>query len=322
MLEIQGVTKAFATTVAVDDLSFRVPEGQIFGFLGPNGAGKTTTMRMVLDIIRPDSGSITWRGAPIDAAARRRFGYLPEERGLYQKMRVAEQLLFFARLYGMGRGEAERAIDHWLHVFGIAERRSSRLEELSRGNQQKVQVLAAILHEPDLSLLDEPFSGLDPINVELLADTLLGLKAKGKTIIFSSHQMAQVEELCEEVALIARGRLVLSGNLTEIRDQAVRRVVQVRTASGRLSLEGLPLRPLPPAREYLRFALEEGADAQQALRGIAAREAVEYFALERPELQEIFIEVTGGAADLDTPAPVVPETVVGPQTPAGGESPA
>jgi ABC-2 type transport system ATP-binding protein len=195
----------------------------------------------------------------------------------------------------MGREQAERAIDHWLDVFGIADRRRSRVDELSKGNQQKVQVLASIIHEPDLALLDEPFSGLDPLNVELLMDALLTFKDRGKTVIFSSHQMGQVEEICEEVAIIARGRLVLAGNVRDIRDRATRRVVQVRTTSGRVPVVGLPLRVLESGREYQRFALDDGADAQDVLRAVAAQESVEYFSLERPSLQEIFIEVTTDA---------------------------
>jgi len=268
----------------------------------------------VLDIIRPDTGEILWRGAPIDEHVRRRCGYLPEERGLYQKMRVEDQLQFFAQLYGMGRTQASEAIRRWLEVFGIADRRRSRIEELSKGNQQKVQVLTSLIHEPDLALLDEPFTGLDPLNVELLMDALDALKAKGKTVVFSSHQMGQVEDICEEVAIIARGRMALAGNLREIRDRATRRVIQVRTTSGSVPSGGLPLRPLEAAREYQRFALEDGADAQQVLHAIADRESVEYFSLERPSLQEIFIEVTAAGAEEGDPAPTA-------QPPAGATSP-
>jgi ABC-2 type transport system ATP-binding protein len=291
MLSIDHVTKRFDGVVAVDDLTFSIPEGGIFGFLGPNGAGKTTTMRMILDIIRPDTGHISWQGKPIGAEERKRFGYLPEERGLYQKMKVREQLVFFARLYGLDARAASERVGEWLARFGIAERQNSRLDELSRGNQQKVQVIAALLHEPDLALLDEPFTGLDPINGELLEDCLRELRDAGKTVVLSSHRMEQVEELCDEVAIISRGRLKLTGNVGEIRDGAVRRVIDVRTVSGRVaSAEQLGLKPLAPARGYLRFALEPGVDPQDVLSGLLQGETVELFALERPSLQEIFVE--------------------------------
>jgi len=291
------VSKSFEGVHAVSELSLRVPEGLIFGFLGPNGAGKTTTMRVILDILRPDTGAVRWRGRPVDDQTRRRFGYLPEERGLYPKMKVLDQLVFFARLYGMPRAEAAAAAERWLERFGIADRRGSRLEELSRGNQQKVQVLVALVHDPDLALLDEPFSGLDPLNSELLEAALRDLRDRGKTVLYSSHRLEQVEDLCEEVAIIARGQLRLSGNLEAIRDSAARRILHVRTAS-RIppDITGLPLDPEEPGRDYARFSLREGADPQLVLQVLAARETVEYFAVERPSLQEIFIEATADGA--------------------------
>ena len=291
MLSIDHVTKRFDGVVAVDDLTFSIPEGGIFGFLGPNGAGKTTTMRMILDIIRPDTGHVSWQGKPIGPEERKRFGYLPEERGLYQKMKVGEQLVFFARLYGLDARTASERVNEWLARFGIAERHNSRLDELSRGNQQKVQVIASLLHEPDLALLDEPFTGLDPINGELLEDCLRELRDAGKTVVLSSHRMVQVEELCDEVAIISRGRLKLTGNLGEIRDRAVRRIIDVRTVSGRVAAaEQLGLKSLASARGYLRFALEPGVDPQDVLSRLVQSETVELFALERPSLQEIFVE--------------------------------
>jgi ABC-2 type transport system ATP-binding protein len=295
VLEIDSVTKAFDGIVAVSDLSFAVPEGVIFGFLGPNGSGKTTTMRMVLDILRPDKGAIRWRGAAIGEAQRRRFGYMPEERGLYPKMKVGEQLLFFARLYGMEPREATAAIDAGLERFDIAERKNSRLDELSKGNQQKVQVLAALIHSPDLALLDEPFSGLDPVNTELLEDALFSLRDQGKTVIFSSHRLEQVEELCKDVVIIASGHQRLSGSVDDIRSSAMRRVIHLRTESETPNLDGLPLRPLEPGRDYLRFSLDDGADPQAVLGVLGQRERILLFALERPSLQEIFMDVTGGA---------------------------
>lgn len=204
-LALERVSNSFEGVRAVSELSLRVPEGLIFGFLGPNGAGKTTTMRVILDILRPDTGTVRWRGWPVDDQTRRRFGYLPEERGLYTKMKVLDQLVFFARLYGMPRDEAVAATERWLDRFDIADRKGSRIEELSRGNQQNVQVLAALVHDPDLALLDEPFSGLDPLNSELLESALRDLRDRGKTVLYSCHRLEQVEDLCEEVAIIARG---------------------------------------------------------------------------------------------------------------------
>ncbi len=302
MLRIRNVAKTFDRIIAVDDLSFEIPEGCIFGFLGPNGAGKTTMMRMVLDILRPDSGTITWRDSPISEPVRRHFGYMPEERGLYQKMKVADELLFFARLYGLDLATATRRVGDWLERFGIADRKNSRVEELSRGNQQKVQVITALLHEPDLALLDEPFTGLDPINSEFLCEALRSLRDSGKTVVLSSHRLEQVEELCDNIAIIARGRLRLAGGVAEVRDRAVRRIVNVRTASGSVrGVEDLPLRPLEGGRDHLRFALEPGADPQAVLAALMQREVIQLFSLERPSLQEIFIaavsdeEGTGGA---------------------------
>ena len=303
VLCIRNVTKTFDRIVAVDDLSFEIPEGCIFGFLGPNGAGKTTTMRMVLDILRPDSGTITWRDSPISEPVRRHFGYLPEERGLYQKMKVGDELLFFARLYGLDLATASARVGDWLERFGIADRKNSRVEELSRGNQQKVQVITALLHEPDLALLDEPFTGLDPINSEFLAEALRSLRDSGKTVVLSSHRLEQVEELCDNIAIIARGRLRLAGGVAEVRDRAVRRIVNVRTASGSVrGAEELPLRPLESSRDHLRFALESDADPQAVLAALMQREEIQLFSLERPSLQEIFISAVGDEGGAGGPA--------------------
>ena len=300
MLSIQNVTKHFDGILAVDDLSFDIPEGCIFGFLGPNGAGKTTTMRMVLDILRPDSGAISWRGAAITESVRSRFGYMPEERGLYQKMKVGDELLFFGRLYGLGPATAASRVREWLERFDLADRRNSRVEELSRGNQQKIQVITALLHDPDLALLDEPFTGLDPINSELLGEALRSLRDSGKTVVLSSHRLEQVEELCDRIAIIARGRLRLQGGVSEVRDRAIRRIVDVRTASGQVrGAEALPLQLLESGRDHLRFALEPGADPQAVLAALMEREQIQLFSLERPSLQEIFIAAVSDDEDAE-----------------------
>src|SRR5579864_324881 len=197
-LNVEHINKWFGQFQAIKDLSMEVREGALFGFLGPNGAGKTTTMRMILDLLRPDSGQITWNGTPVRQVARRAFGYLPEERGLYPKLTVQEQLLFLARLQGISKQDASKSLDEWLERFELTANRNRKIEELSKGNQQKVQFLAAMLHNPTILIMDEPFSGLDPVNANVLKEAFLEMHRRGKTIIFSTHQLEQVEELCQE----------------------------------------------------------------------------------------------------------------------------
>jgi len=215
MLELQHITKRFGDYTAVDDLSFKVPPGQIFGLLGANGAGKTTTFRMLLGLLRPNEGRITWKGEDIPLS---KIGYLPEERGLYPKIRVDEQLVFLAELRGMRRKDAKASLDEWLDFFQIPQYRTMRVEQLSKGNQQKIQFISSVLHKPDLLILDEPFSGLDPVNVEQLKGAVRHLSANGTTIVFSSHRMDHVEELCEYLAILDKGRPVVAGYLPDIKD--------------------------------------------------------------------------------------------------------
>jgi ABC-2 type transport system ATP-binding protein len=219
-LQLRDLRKRYGETVALDGVSFTVGEGEMFGFVGPNGAGKTTTMRIVLGVLAADSGSVTWRGGPIGAAERRRIGYMPEERGLYPKMRVRDQLVYMARLHGAGEADAGAAADRWLERLGIAERGGDPVEALSLGNQQRVQLAVALVHEPDLLVLDEPFSGLDPDGVDALSGALTEeIRARGVPVIFSSHQLELVERLCDSVAIIAAGRIATSGRLEELGDQ-------------------------------------------------------------------------------------------------------
>ncbi|HSK36775.1 MAG TPA: ATP-binding cassette domain-containing protein, partial [Actinomycetota bacterium] len=217
MLELQGLSRRYGDLVALDDLSFTVREGQMFGFVGPNGAGKTTTMRIVLGVLEPDRGEVRWQGRPVDAETRRRFGYMPEERGLYPKMRVRDQLEYFARLHGLSAADAHSAAGYWIERLGVAERADDRVEQLSLGNQQRVQLAAALVHNPEVLVLDEPFSGLDPVGVDVLAEVLADRAADGIPVIFSSHQLELVERLCEAVAIITRGRLVAAGPVEELR---------------------------------------------------------------------------------------------------------
>ena len=217
VLRLGELRKRYGDTVALDGVSFEVGEGQMFGFVGPNGAGKTTLMRIVLGVLAADSGSVLWHGAPIDAEARRRIGYMPEERGLYPKMRVRDQLVYMARLHGAGEDDAGAAADRWLERLGIAERADDAVEELSLGNQQRVQLGVALVHGPDLLVLDEPFSGLDPDGVDALSGALLDeIRERRVPVIFSSHQLELVERLCDSLAIIVGGRIVATGSLEEV----------------------------------------------------------------------------------------------------------
>jgi ABC-2 type transport system ATP-binding protein len=301
-LVLQGVDKAFRKIVAVDDLTFTVPRGSMFGLLGANGAGKTTTLRMVLNILSPDEGTITWNGTPVTKVPRSTFGYLPEERGLYMKMKAGEELVFMSSLYGLSTDEATKRAHEWLERLGLGDAWNRKVEELSKGNQQKVQVLAAILHEPDLMLMDEPFSGLDPINTEILRDTLVQRQQAGRTIIFSSHRLEQVEELCDYVAIIHKGRLLTTGLISDLKQRSGRRMVEMDFApvNGQpANLDGLvtALKPLDlPVRERragsLRLEMVPGvkSDNVLALAMSAGPGQLRRFELEEPSLQEIFIE--------------------------------
>ena len=227
-LQVEHVNKWFGQFQAIKDLSMEVREGALFGFLGANGAGKTTTMRMILDLFRPDSGQITWNGRDVRQVPRRSFGYLPEERGLSPKMRVDEQLLFLARLQGVSKQEAKLALDEWLERFQITANRDRKIEELSKGNQQKVQFLAAILHDPTILIMDEPFSGLDPVNANALKEAFVETHRRGKTILFSTHQLEQAEELCQEIVIINKGQSVVQGSVREVKHQSGRHVARLK----------------------------------------------------------------------------------------------
>jgi ABC-2 type transport system ATP-binding protein len=277
-----------------------VQEGALFGFLGPNGAGKTTTMRLILDLIRPDSGQITWNGAPVREVARRSFGYLPEERGLYPKMEVEAQLLFLARLAGLSKQDALAALEEWLERFQITTSRRAKLEALSKGNQQKVQFLAAVLHDPTILIMDEPFSGLDPVNVAVLKEAFLELHRRGKTIIFSTHQLEQVEELCEAMVLIHKGQVVVQGHVQEIKRQHGHHTARLTldNDSEALWLDALPgVQVTKRRQDYLELQLE--ADLSPNLIVEAALQhggIISRFEMVEPSLTDIFIELVGAPA--------------------------
>ena len=299
-LELVRLRRRFGERVALDDLTFAVPAGQVFGFLGPNGAGKTTAMRAVVGVVSLDGGEVRWRGAPVDAAARRGFGYMPEERGLYPGMVVIEQLEYLGRLYGMGAADARASALRWTERLGVADKRADKLETLSQGNQQRVQLAAALVHGPELLILDEPFAGLDPVGVDDMSAVLAERAAAGATVLISSHQLDLVQDICEAVAVIHRGRLVAEGRLADLRRGGEPRLA-VRVAGDPAATWTAALGPvarvLGVVEDTVRLALAPGADAQTVLDTARAAGPVEHFAFEQRSLSEVFREVVG--ADLD-----------------------
>jgi ABC-2 type transport system ATP-binding protein len=302
-LKLDGVSKWFSGHTAVDDLSLTVPTGTIYGILGPNGAGKSTTLRMVMNIIARDAGSISLLGAdPVeDRTVLRRVGFLPEERGIYRKMKVVDVIVFFAELKGMDRRAARREALTWLERMQLGDWTQARVETLSKGMQQKVQFIATVIHDPDLLILDEPQSGLDPVNQEVLRDTILDARKRGKTVIFSTHNMEQAEQLCESVCIIAQGRKVLDGRVKEVRQEnmgngwemefdrltdAVRAFMAHETRFG----------PIAPKGEGWRVELEPDAEPRALMAALAELDATcTRFAREQKSLHEIFIDRVGGA---------------------------
>ena len=291
-LVLEHVTKRYGNFTAVDDLSLQVRPGRIFGLIGPNGAGKTTTIRMIVNITIPDSGRIELFGQNMETRLQDRIGYLPEERGLYRKMKVGEQLKFFAELKGVRGKEAEERIDNWLRKMGLSDWKAKRTKDLSKGMQQKVQFITAVIHNPDLLILDEPFSGLDPVNVELMKETILENKREGKTIILSTHQMEIAEKLCDDVCMINRAKKVLDGHLREIRRSFSRNAValQIADADGVLQDKSLVVN-VRQNGDDTEVLLAPGVDAQILLkRLVQAGAVVNKFELAEPSLHDIFIE--------------------------------
>jgi ABC-2 type transport system ATP-binding protein len=291
MLQVADLARRYGDVVALDGLSFTVEPGQLFGFVGPNGAGKTTTMRIILGVLEPDAGSVRWRGAPVDLATRARFGYMPEERGLYPKMRVRDQLAYFASLHGLSRPDALAATDGWLERLGIADRAGDRVEALSLGNQQRVQLGAALVHDPELLVLDEPFSGLDPVGVDVLSGVLRELADGGVPVLFSSHQLELVERLCESVVIVKDGRLVASGKVDDLRSAGVAALtVRVAVAGGGEQwLAAVPgAEVVDRGPDGVLVALRNGAGPEAVLDAARATGTVTHFAIERPTLSELF----------------------------------
>ena len=292
--------KAFAGHVAVAGLSLAIPRGSVFGLLGPNGAGKTTTLRMVMNVLGPDTGSIEILGRPADHAGRDRIGYMPEERGLYPRMVVEDQLLYFAALKGVPRRTAAARLGPWLERMGLSDWRRRRLLELSKGMQQKAQFIATVLHEPEILILDEPLSGLDPVAADLMRDTLVELRRAGKTLVVSSHQMETVERLCDAIALLHRGEKVLEGTIADVRRSHGSNTLVLAYEGDGAFLASLPhVLAVSDFGRYVELRMAEGFDPQAVLRAAAARLRLRRFEVVEPSLHDIFVqEVTarGGNA--------------------------
>lgn len=293
-IELVNLRKAYGDFIAVRDLSLEIPGGAVFGLLGPNGAGKTTIIRMLMDIMAPDTGEVRFFGRPRTRADLKRVGYLPEERGLYRKMSVFDHLVFLGELHGVGKRQSGPEIEEWLARVGLADQVNQKVEELSKGMQQKVQLIGTLLHDPEIVILDEPFSGLDPINQGLFKDVLAEYRTRGKTILFSTHVMEQAEKLCDALALISRGRVILSGGMAEIKSRygglAYRLVATgdlgllsaIRGVESYLVLDG-----------YVRLLLSEDAKPAEILRALVENLEVREFRSEEPSLEEIFIATVG-----------------------------
>ncbi|HZU23648.1 MAG TPA: ATP-binding cassette domain-containing protein [Terriglobales bacterium] len=293
---LQSVRKAYGDFVAVDGLSFEIPQGSIFGLLGPNGAGKTSTIRMMIGITMPDSGEVRMFGEPFRRAHLDRIGYLPEERGLYRKMTVVDQLTLFGELHGLARAEATRRSQQWCERLDLKDWLAKRVDELSKGMQQKVQFIGALLHEPDFVIMDEPFYGLDPVNATILKDVLLEQKKAGRTILFSTHRMDQVEKLCDSMCLVNHGKPVLQGGVSEVKARWGKRNVQIDYEGDASFLRSSPL--LEVFNDYgnhVEVRLKPAADPQDLLREAMQRVRVNRFELMEPSLEEIFIETVGKA---------------------------
>jgi ABC-2 type transport system ATP-binding protein len=298
IVELQHVRKAYDTKIAVADLSFSIEPGSMFGLLGPNGSGKTSSIRMMIGMTVPDSGTVNLFGQPFNREQLKRVGYLPEERGLYKKMKVMDQLIFLGELHGLDATTASKRAHVWCERMEITEAIPKKTEELSKGMQQKIQFIATLLHEPELIIMDEPFSGLDPINAILLMDTLVDLRKQGRSILFSTHRMDQVEKLCDAIALINRGNLILSGGMREIKSRYPRNRVQVIFEGDDRFLQHPGVAEAKNYSGYAEIKLRDESAAQQLLAtAVQNGTHITRFEVMEPTLEEIFIEAVGGKAD-------------------------
>jgi ABC-2 type transport system ATP-binding protein len=294
VVELAGVTKAYDTKIAVNNLSLTIEAGQMFGLLGPNGAGKTSSIRMMMGITIPDTGSVSLFGRPFERASLNRVGYLPEERGLYKKMKVIEQLVFFGGLRGLAADDARKRATVWAERMEIADALQKKTEELSKGMQQKIQFISCLLHEPGLIVMDEPFSGLDPVNAVLVEKTLLELKDQGNAILFSTHRMDQVEKLCESICLINNGEAVLDGKVREIKSRYERNRVIVEFEGNPAFLMSDEIAEAKNFSGHAEIRLKPHGDAQKLLREATGMATIYRFELLEPSLEEIFIQTVGG----------------------------
>ncbi|SFB95288.1 ABC-2 type transport system ATP-binding protein [Bacillus sp. OV322] len=293
-LQINHVTKRFGEFTAVDSLDFTIPEKEMFGFLGANGAGKTTTFRMILGLLNPTEGQILWNGNKIGYSSSSAIGYLPEERGLYPKLKVRDQIVYLARLRGMNKHDALTELEYWLNRFKVPEYLDKKVEDLSKGNQQKIQLIASVIHKPSLLILDEPFSGLDPVNVEMLKEAVIELRDRGTTIVFSSHRMEHVEEMCEHLCIMHRGKPVVSGKLREIKRSFGKKNVAIHADFDLSFLDGYEGVTKVKTVTEGRIVQVTGEDiAQNILQDLVPRGFVRKFELEEPSLNDIFIERVG-----------------------------
>src|SRR6187397_2676794 len=292
MLEIKDLSKRYGDVVALDGASFSAQPGRIVGFLGPNGAGKTTTMRCIFGLATPDRGETLWRGQPITRETRLRFGYMPEQRGLYPRMRVAEQLSYFGQHHGLSRGVARTKAGEWLERFGLADRAKSKLEDLSHGNQQRVQLATALVHDPELLVLDEPFSGLDPIGIATMTGVIRERAAAGVGVVFSSHQLDLVEDVCEDVVIIAGGRVVASGAIEDLKNASGRQHLEVEVSgTGGVWVDDVAEAiVLERAGDRVKLLVDRSVDLDDLLARARAAGEVRTFAYQPPKLSELFME--------------------------------
>jgi ABC-2 type transport system ATP-binding protein len=300
-LEIESVSKRFGDFYAVKKLSFLVPRGTIYGLLGPNGAGKTTTIRMVMNIIIPDEGSIKVLSQKMDEQMKEKIGYLPEDRGLYPKMKVGELLLFLAEIKGVKGVEARKEIDLWLERFDLSDWKAKKVEELSRGMQQKLQFIVTVIHRPEFVILDEPFAGLDPVNTKLLKDIMLEMKERGGTIILSTHRMEQVEMVCDDICLINKAEMVLEGNLSKIKRQYGKNTVVLDYEGDASFIRSFPeVEKIDDFGKFMEIKLRERSDPQGLLAKLVGRIAINRYEVKEPTLNAIFIEKVGERDEKDT----------------------
>ncbi len=296
-LALEGVTKRFGKVVAVDEISLRLPRGSIYGFLGPNGAGKTTTIRMIMSILYPDAGTIEILGSRQPEAVKDRLGYLPEEKGLYKKMTAREIVAYFGKLKGMPGKVARERAGELLTEFGLGDWLDRKCEALSKGMGQKVQILATIIHDPELVILDEPFSGLDPVNVELVRDVILEMKRTGKTVIFSTHVMEQAEQICDYVLLINKGKKVLDGTLAEVKSTGDRGILVDYDGDGTVFRRLAGVRRVNDAGKRAELFLEDDTDPQGILQQLIGKIRIRRFDMREPSLHEVFIRAVKGNSE-------------------------